>query len=475
MYQRIFIVLLFALSVCSINAQTDTLRIEEIEIDTSDYISGDNNFNLLIASSKGYGEEVISLLEKGADINTQSEDGVTPLMYAASFGHLETVKILILNEANINSKPADGTTAILSSSIAGYLEITEELIIAGAKVNDRDIYGATPLLYGSAYNHISLCDMLLYYGANINMSDYQLTSSLMAAVYAGNIGVAEMLLAEGANINNKDLNGQTALMIAAQNNDTAFVHFLLSNGADLDDRSKKGYTAFYAAAYNGSVPVMDMLWKSNKNSKTIDFSNPNPYYSNQKTTSRNVKKWLKEHEIKPKLKLGISKIYLGGDLAFNSNDFFMGFRMGVVEKNTNISADFDYSFRPAQQQILYKEGDDDYYQFWEKRNKLSITLSKNLPFLQLKSSFIVGGYLALSGTYSFGPHYRATDINAASFFRVSPQIGLYGESKNLYFRLYYEYLNLGLMDTSPHWINLGVYYKFSLMKKTYSNKEIQWF
>ena len=466
-------VLMFLFAINNVIAQIDTTNLKNISIDTSEYIPGDNNFNLLVASSKGYGNEVIRFLEKGANINTQSGEGVTPLMYASAFGHLETVKVLLLNGANVNLIPSDGTTAIISSSVGGFPEISEELIIAGAKLNDRDNYGATPLLYASAYNHYQLCDMLLFYGADPNKSDFQLTTPLMAAVYAGNIGVAEMLLAEGAIVDKNDINGQTALMIASQNGDTAFVRFLLSNGAEPYSKSKTGYTAFYAAAANGSVPAMDILWKSDKNGVNDIYADPNPFYADQSSNKKEVQKWLKEHNLKPKFKPAISNVYLGGNLEFNSSDFFLGFRAGVVERITNTSVDFNYSFRPAQTRILYKEGDQDYYQFWEKRNKISLTLSKNIALTQ--SSFVLGGYVALSGIYSFGPEYRGTEIKADSYFKVTPILGFYGESKNLYYRLYYEYINSGQLESSPHWIIFGVYYKIKIRKKTYSNKEIQWF
>lgn len=297
----------------------------------------------------------------------------------------------------------------------------------------------------------------------------------MAAVYAGNIGIAEILLNEGANINKKDINGYTALMIAAQEGDTAFVRFLVNKGANLDSHNENGYSAFYSAAYNGSVSVMDMLWNSGLSEKKEELSEPNPYSANRLNNRKEVKTWLKEHNFKSKFNPGISTIFIGGDLTFSTDDFFMGFRAGVLERNTNISAEFDYSFRPAQKRILWKDSDQEYYQFWEKRNMLSITLSKIKPFFRIKTSFLIGGYLAVSGTYSFGPEYRGTEIKAESFFKVSPIAGIYGESKNLYFRLNYEYLNTGLLEASPHWINFGVYYKISIGKKAYFNKKIKWY
>ena len=53
-------------------------------IDTSDYIpsfytGGYSNYNLMIAASKGYASEIDRLIEKGADINAETNEGATPL------------------------------------------------------------------------------------------------------------------------------------------------------------------------------------------------------------------------------------------------------------------------------------------------------------------------------------------------------------------------------------------------------------
>ena len=448
---------------------------KQTEIDTSEYINGDINFNLLIACSYGYDEEVLRLLNTGANINTRSEDGVTPLMYASANGYLKTVKVLILNGTDVNLKPYNGSSAIISATRENLTEIVEELLIAGANVNDHDKYGATPLLYASAYNYYLLCDMLLYYGADPDFSDIKLTSPLMAAIYAGNITVADLLLKEGADINHKDTKGITSLIIAAQNGDTSFVKFLLDRGADLNAKSRKGNSAFYSALYNGYPDVLDQLWEYGLYEKKDELKTPDPYTIGQFSNNKDVKVWLSDHEFKTSFKPVIASGFFGGVISINPKDFFLGAHLGLEELYTGLSAEFDFKFRPAMNRILWEIDPQTYYQFWEKRNMIAFTLGKKIKITPLSVKFLIGAYGGIRGTYSFGPKYSGTEIEAPDYFKVSPNIGFYGESGKFLIRIVYEYLNLGTPESSPHWVNIGLYYRFKFTEKYLSNKSIEWY
>lgn len=59
---------------------------------------------LMLAASHGRAEMVKLLVEQGADINLQDEDGSTALMCACEHGHLEIVNFLLMHpdiDANI--------------------------------------------------------------------------------------------------------------------------------------------------------------------------------------------------------------------------------------------------------------------------------------------------------------------------------------------------------------------------------------
>ncbi len=91
------------------------------------------NKDLIRCTIDGRIEQVKTLLDKGADVNSKNKLGNTPLMFAANIGNTELVKLFVKAGADVNAKSNNGKVAIKSP-----LESTEEqtiinvLIKAGA-------------------------------------------------------------------------------------------------------------------------------------------------------------------------------------------------------------------------------------------------------------------------------------------------------------------------------------------------------
>ncbi|MBE6463625.1 MAG: ankyrin repeat domain-containing protein [Alphaproteobacteria bacterium] len=73
---------------------------------------------LIEATIEGNIEEVRSLLENGADVNTQDDKGWTPLMFAAKSQDVEMAKLLMENGADNEIRNEDGYKAIWYTKIA---------------------------------------------------------------------------------------------------------------------------------------------------------------------------------------------------------------------------------------------------------------------------------------------------------------------------------------------------------------------
>ena len=442
-------------------------------VDTSDYITGDHNFNLLIAAHNGYDKEILHLLDKGARIDYYSYDGITAIMYASSDGHLTAVRVLLLNGADPNLNPFDNEPAIVRSTRNGFLDITEELILAGAIITGKDQYGATALHYASAYNYFNLSDMLLYYGVEPDITDLEQTTPLMAATYGGNIGLASMLLEQGARINNKDYAGVTSLMIAAQAEDTAFVRFLIGSGATIGATSLKGNSAINSALYNGSTQVMDLLWEMDQQSIKEELKSGSPYFIARKSHNKEIRLWLKDHQIQSDFKPIFSSAHIGAIMYISPDDIMIGISAGIEELTSGIEAGLEYRSRPGLKRILYEADENTNYQFWEKRRILSLNLNKRLYIPAQNREF--GFSFGAKGIYSFGPAYSGSEMKPEPLWKISPTIAWFYGSKNLLFEVCYEYLSLETPEASSHWIGFGIFYKFQFSKFNLSNKEIIWY
>jgi ankyrin repeat protein len=78
-----------------------------------DNFAGQGNISLLMYGSlNGCTEVVKALLDKGAKIDGQGDDGWTALICASLNGHLEVVKLLLEKGANTELKTIEGTKVL---------------------------------------------------------------------------------------------------------------------------------------------------------------------------------------------------------------------------------------------------------------------------------------------------------------------------------------------------------------------------
>lgn len=109
-----------------LNRIRQILDTDPTQIDAVFY--GDLPLNL--ASTRGYLEIVVYLIERGADINSKFECLSTPIMNAACCGNAEVVKELLKHKPNINVKvyayyPEGFSTAIILAAERGHQEILQ--------------------------------------------------------------------------------------------------------------------------------------------------------------------------------------------------------------------------------------------------------------------------------------------------------------------------------------------------------------
>lgn len=83
-----------------------------------------NQTALMLAVSHGNLDMVQILLDAGADINIQDEDGSTALMCAAEHGKIDIVKLLLAQtDCDSSVQDVDGSTALKIALDAGYRDI----------------------------------------------------------------------------------------------------------------------------------------------------------------------------------------------------------------------------------------------------------------------------------------------------------------------------------------------------------------
>ncbi|MBR2362711.1 MAG: ankyrin repeat domain-containing protein [Spirochaetaceae bacterium] len=96
----------------------------------------------LFAVHSGETVEIIKqMLESGADVNEEDEDGQTALMFAVSNNAIQSVELLLNAGAEIDAQDIEGFTALMHGITKGSLESVECLLKAGANpfISDDDI------------------------------------------------------------------------------------------------------------------------------------------------------------------------------------------------------------------------------------------------------------------------------------------------------------------------------------------------
>jgi ankyrin repeat protein len=96
--------------------------------------------------------------------------GATTLMFAAYVGAVELAEDLVQRGADLRAQDDEGFSALMYAANAGQGEITRLLVEAGADVNQVDHEGSTALMFAAQHGHLGVVKTLLAGGADISAS-----------------------------------------------------------------------------------------------------------------------------------------------------------------------------------------------------------------------------------------------------------------------------------------------------------------
>ena len=241
---------------------------------------------LMKASASGYKECVSLLLEAGADVNANCEEGCTSLIYSAMFGHEVCLDHLLAAGADVNIKENSGSAALLMASTYGHDKCVKSLVGAGAGVNVKDNEGFTALIRASSFANFKCIEHLLNAGADVNgTTTTGNVTALMAASgiyqryycqrmieYTGITYLSEdhsasrsieTLINAGADVNIKDDADNIPLIKSISRRHEKCIPLLLAAGADVNARdNSNGSSALMIAIMEGKNETFDQLMKA---------------------------------------------------------------------------------------------------------------------------------------------------------------------------------------------------------------------
>ncbi|XP_060938227.1 ankyrin repeat domain-containing protein 34A [Limanda limanda] len=108
------------------------------------------------------------LLEKGADVNCQDEDGRTSLSHACEVGHLDVVKLLVQFNADPDITDAWGNSALMYAAFAGHSQVLEFLVRAfkrlGLRLDRTNNAGHSAIEVANFFGHNQCIQILNFLG-----------------------------------------------------------------------------------------------------------------------------------------------------------------------------------------------------------------------------------------------------------------------------------------------------------------------
>ncbi|XP_064389815.1 uncharacterized protein LOC135337765 isoform X3 [Halichondria panicea] len=176
------------------------LKAEELH---SHPVAIDQDENTLItACEKGDIKTVILLIDKGANVDENNMDGMTPLYVACENSHTEIAQLLIDKGADVNRRN---------------------------KLQERN----TPLYVACEKGHTKTAQILIDRGACVKWWNMEWNTPLHVTCENGHTETAQLLIDSGAVVNNKNKEGNTPLHVACENRHTETAQLLIDKGADV--------------------------------------------------------------------------------------------------------------------------------------------------------------------------------------------------------------------------------------------------
>ena len=154
------------------------------------------------------------LLDNGANLNAEANEGETPLHLVSqgdydSQGHgVGIVRLFLQRGIDVNVKDKDHGTPLHSAAFSGMLEIARVLLDHGADVNAENKQGKTPLhqvalgKYDSQEHGVGVARLLVERGAEVHAQDKDHNTASHLAASSGRLEIAKLLIDNGETIEN---------------------------------------------------------------------------------------------------------------------------------------------------------------------------------------------------------------------------------------------------------------------------------
>jgi len=212
---------------------------------------------LHVASIQGQSKMIDLLLDKGAAISCRDVDGMTPLHFACENNHVQIAIALSRGGGDTSLRNKVGLTALHYICMNGLLPLT--VLIRDYMINVSTSAGLTLLHCAADMGHLEMVQYLVEHEAQIMPRDDDGMTPLHLACMGGHVECVEYLIEEGSYWNTRDDEGMSPFLMAAKEGNVELASILIDIGANVHVRNDLGNTAMHLACESGSMDMTKFL------------------------------------------------------------------------------------------------------------------------------------------------------------------------------------------------------------------------
>ncbi|XP_071099029.1 serine/threonine-protein phosphatase 6 regulatory ankyrin repeat subunit B-like [Haliotis cracherodii] len=218
----------------------------------------DSNNNTVLHLACQYGHQsIVECLLPHTDINTQGNNGQTPVMCAIMSGKKETFALLVSHNADITLTDDDNNNLLHVACHFDDVSLLVE-IVPKFEINNQGKHGWTPVMKAAVNGKKDAFNILKSLKADLTLTDDNDSNLLHLACHGGNVSIVMLLLPQ-FDINSRGNNGWTPVMYAAASGVESVFHRLVSQRADITLRDGYNNSVFHLACIGGNISIVKYL------------------------------------------------------------------------------------------------------------------------------------------------------------------------------------------------------------------------
>lgn len=247
-------------------------------------------------------EQVISLLESGANPNAKTQSGKQIILKAIQNGDENIVQALLAADADVSISMEYSLLEIAAQK--GEIDVIQALLDSRHWYKETQLESAITM--AEAWDNPKAAKKLSDYLANTirgeDARQKKLINQLTEAIQKDSMYQVQDLLKQDFSLNQTNRNGKTPLLLAAAEGNPIIAKLLIKNGANVTAKDNTGNTALHHAVSFGHKDSARILVENGANVNSKNNNGLTPLMSSAQNGNRNCAALLLEHAASPNAK-----------------------------------------------------------------------------------------------------------------------------------------------------------------------------